>query len=828
MKKRIIKSAVSFVLVLAMVMSLCVSAFAAEFTLTWPTGSWPEGTPPQWALDATAEEQQATLQAIQSEYDNQRAMGFDMGEFANFGAWGDMVIAQFNGGDNTGNPWGFADVKKGAIIAPYAGMAFSVKAKFAEKLGSSTVPLSNQITWTNPLNNQTHTYQVYMNSETIVDGSGKFIGWGYCPGSNTTSTIAEVFKYTYAQSAWYNEALGKPVNLGCIHSNAAVTDDGIAYQEFFGNDSTGTDPAHSWNPAFGISYIVMPDQYGEEAYIITGDMMTAWATTWTQNGNEYDRFAKSGAPVGNQYVDNSGVVCQDFENCTIRLTDAEDPRNPEISSAGCEITDFAVGDNFVYQYDDVIEVYLTDAGADIKALAPTFTLSEGAAVDKASGTVQDFTEAVEYTVTAENGDSVVYTVYVEIASEPTDEDQAVCDTFTAMYGMIGDPVSYYDSGIVMGLTVAYDMLSIKQKYMLRDEIPVIEKYIAGVEAVYNDPIKIAFVGDSITDPGVNASNYAIQVGEDLAKAGLPFEVKNFGASGHCLSPNSDWPYTGTDKYRNSLSFNPDYVFIMLGTNDSKPRNWNDRNVKNTFKQDLINMVNTYRNLDSHPTVVIATVPTVREDYGLIDTISETNALEISAIQREVAEEMGCPLLDIHTYTAGHDDWFNKNDGVHPNVTGHTNIKVPYLEYLEGLMDANLSEITIDGEVVADFDPLVPIVGLVSDEEIDINDVEIGYTVSNPDATVEKKIDSEKNICYITVKSPLKHFSRTYMIAQISDFIMGDVDGNGVVNVSDMMTLKNLIMSGEWTAEQLARGDIDGNGTLNVSDMMAIKNIIMQG
>ena len=67
-----------------------------------------------------------------------------------------------------------------------------------------------------------------------------------------------------------------------------------------------------------------------------------------------------------------------------------------------------------------------------------------------------------------------------------------------------------------------------------------------------------------------------------------------------------------------------------------------------------------------------------------------------------------------------------------------------------------------------------------------------------------------------------------MIAQISDFIMGDVDGNGVVNVSDMMTLKNLIISGEWTAEQLARGDIDGNGTLNVSDMMAIKNIIMQG
>ena len=57
-------------------------------------------------------------------------------------------------------------------------------------------------------------------------------------------------------------------------------------------------------------------------------------------------------------------------------------------------------------------------------------------------------------------------------------------------------------------------------------------------------------------------------------------------------------------------------------------------------------------------------------------------------------------------------------------------------------------------------------------------------------------------------------------------IPGDLDGTGVVDVADIMTLKNLIMSGRWSEKQLAVGDIDGSGSLTVSDILAIKNIIM--
>lgn len=60
----------------------------------------------------------------------------------------------------------------------------------------------------------------------------------------------------------------------------------------------------------------------------------------------------------------------------------------------------------------------------------------------------------------------------------------------------------------------------------------------------------------------------------------------------------------------------------------------------------------------------------------------------------------------------------------------------------------------------------------------------------------------------------------------STVIRGDIDGNKVVNVSDIISLKSLIMSGSWTGYNLAAGDIDNNDNLNVSDMLSIKNIIM--
>ncbi len=54
-------------------------------------------------------------------------------------------------------------------------------------------------------------------------------------------------------------------------------------------------------------------------------------------------------------------------------------------------------------------------GTDISRLSPTITISKLASISPSSGTVQDFTSPVVYTVTAENGTVQTYTVKVNIA-----------------------------------------------------------------------------------------------------------------------------------------------------------------------------------------------------------------------------------------------------------------------------------------------------------------------------------------------------------------------------------------------------------------------------
>ena len=56
-------------------------------------------------------------------------------------------------------------------------------------------------------------------------------------------------------------------------------------------------------------------------------------------------------------------------------------------------------------------------------------------------------------------------------------------------------------------------------------------------------------------------------------------------------------------------------------------------------------------------------------------------------------------------------------------------------------------------------------------------------------------------------------------------IFGDVDLNGVINVSDVVVLKNHIMSPGLTGNALLAADVDRNGVVNVGDIMALQRLI---
>lgn len=122
--------------------------------------------------------------------------------------------------------------------------------------------------------------------------------------------------------------------------------------------------------------------------------------------------------------------------------------------------------------------------------------------------------------------------------------------------------------------------------------------VASIPLFAIPPIKVACVGNSITY-GAFIQNRELNCypAQLQAYLGSGYEVKNFGVSGCTLLSQGDLPYVKTDTYRQSLDYQPDIVFIKLGTNDSKPQN---RIYLDQFKHDYLELIDSYRVLPSTP------------------------------------------------------------------------------------------------------------------------------------------------------------------------------------------------------------------------------------
>src|SRR5436305_104320 len=95
------------------------------------------------------------------------------------------------------------------------------------------------------------------------------------------------------------------------------------------------------------------------------------------------------------------------------------------------------------------------------------------------------------------------------------------------------------------------------------------------------PTHVACVGDSIT-AGTGASSTSKNYPGDLQGLfGSSVKVSNFGHSGATMLSTGNTPYVKQSEYTSATSFVSGAganavvdVIIMLGTNDSKPVNWN--------------------------------------------------------------------------------------------------------------------------------------------------------------------------------------------------------------------------------------------------------------
>ena len=194
-------------------------------------------------------------------------------------------------------------------------------------------------------------------------------------------------------------------------------------------------------------------------------------------------------------------------------------------------------------------------------------------------------------------------------------------------------------------------------------------------------IRVACVGNSITDGhGIDmrtAYGYPALLQKKLGKG---YWVKNFGVSARTMLNKGDFPYMNELAWQDALAFKPDVVVIKLGTNDSKPENWQ---YGSEFRQDLEQMITTLRPdlaqpakkgkkgkkaavVEAKPRILLCTpIPAFKSTWNINDSVI-VNA--IIPIQQEVAKKYGLQVVDLHTLYANDGDKM-LDDGIHPDGKG---------------------------------------------------------------------------------------------------------------------------------------------------------------
>ena len=182
--------------------------------------------------------------------------------------------------------------------------------------------------------------------------------------------------------------------------------------------------------------------------------------------------------------------------------------------------------------------------------------------------------------------------------------------------------------------------------------------------------KVVVVGDSITyGQGVLSSRETESYPAILAGLlGEEYQTVNYGLCNRTLLSSGNMPYIKEDFAKTSLTEDAEIVIIMLGTNDSKPANWN----ATQYEQEYIQFVQTYQNMDSNPDVYIMLPPRVfREPENDGDCNNTILTTEVIPAIEHVASQTGVKLIDLYTITEEHSDWYS--DGLHPNAKGNNAI-----------------------------------------------------------------------------------------------------------------------------------------------------------
>ncbi|MCL1950021.1 MAG: GDSL-type esterase/lipase family protein [Turicibacter sp.] len=201
-----------------------------------------------------------------------------------------------------------------------------------------------------------------------------------------------------------------------------------------------------------------------------------------------------------------------------------------------------------------------------------------------------------------------------------------------------------------------------------------------------DKIKVACVGDSLTWGYMTDNqpwdNYPAVLGRLL---GEKYDVGNFGDNGRTLSKETDYSYWDFEGFQQVSQWLPDWVIIMLGTNDTKPSKWQG---EAHYEQQYQNLIDHFKNLSKQPTIVLNTIPTAFYlENAMTYDLLEAALQAVPKIIKKVGKANGLRVIDVHEATQGHPDLFPE-DGVHTSTAGARFIAETVYEGLSSIEKSN--------------------------------------------------------------------------------------------------------------------------------------------
>ena len=194
------------------------------------------------------------------------------------------------------------------------------------------------------------------------------------------------------------------------------------------------------------------------------------------------------------------------------------------------------------------------------------------------------------------------------------------------------------------------------------------------EKPHSDAPIIVALGDSITfGSGVKRTRKSDCWEAKLEKLlNGSHQVLNYGISGATLQDEGNKPYWNMPEKQlqgypqAALALNPEIILLMLGTNDTKPYNWN----RERYKAQLDLRVKELKASGARLILMCPpfACPADGSEEVAFDIKNETIRDEVVPIVKKCAEDNQVECIDLYRLTDGHGEYFA--DGVHPNSFGN--------------------------------------------------------------------------------------------------------------------------------------------------------------